>query len=186
MSNSSRPHGLKSTKLLHPWDSPGKSTEVGCHCLLWWLLLCLKCSHHFQLLHSPLMRVPHRLLGPCGQGSRAGLKDFISRQCPAPVQPRSAILRFQGLRVDFSSPFRPKTERRFHSRWLNIGALSIVLCSCDSWMAQTCLGAFIRQAQPMEIFWALSTHFGTKERSMRGWPSSPGRWCFCVGRGRGF
>ena len=22
------------TKLLHPWDFPGKSTGVGCHCLL--------------------------------------------------------------------------------------------------------------------------------------------------------
>ena len=23
------------TRLLHPWDFPGKSTRVGCHCLLW-------------------------------------------------------------------------------------------------------------------------------------------------------
>ena len=29
-----RPHGLQPTRLLHPWDSPGKSTGVGCHCLL--------------------------------------------------------------------------------------------------------------------------------------------------------
>ena len=29
-----RPHGLKPTRLLHPWDFPGKSTGVGCHCLL--------------------------------------------------------------------------------------------------------------------------------------------------------
>ena len=28
------PHGLQSTRLLHPWDFPGKSTGVGCHCLL--------------------------------------------------------------------------------------------------------------------------------------------------------
>ena len=34
MSNSSRPHGLQPTRLLHPWDSPGKNTGVGCHCLL--------------------------------------------------------------------------------------------------------------------------------------------------------
>ena len=34
MSNSSQPHGLQATRLLHPWDSPGKSTGVGCHCLL--------------------------------------------------------------------------------------------------------------------------------------------------------
>ena len=27
-------HGLQPTRLLCPWDSPGKSTGVGCHCLL--------------------------------------------------------------------------------------------------------------------------------------------------------
>ena len=40
MSDSSRPHGLQASRLLHPWDFPGKSTEVGCHCLLRkWMLL---------------------------------------------------------------------------------------------------------------------------------------------------
>ena len=34
VSDSSRPHGLQPTRLLHPWDFPGKSTGVGCHCLL--------------------------------------------------------------------------------------------------------------------------------------------------------
>ena len=34
MSNSWRPHGLQPTRLLHPRDFPGKSTGVGCHCLL--------------------------------------------------------------------------------------------------------------------------------------------------------
>ena len=33
VSNSQRPHGLQPTRLLHPWDFPGKSTGVGCHCL---------------------------------------------------------------------------------------------------------------------------------------------------------
>ena len=37
VSNSSRSHGLQPTRLLHPWDFPGKSTGVGCHCLLWWI-----------------------------------------------------------------------------------------------------------------------------------------------------
>ena len=32
--DSSRPHGLQPTRLLHPWDLPGKSTRVGCHRLL--------------------------------------------------------------------------------------------------------------------------------------------------------
>ena len=34
LSDSERPHGLQPTRLLHPWDFPGKSTGVGCHCLL--------------------------------------------------------------------------------------------------------------------------------------------------------
>ena len=34
MSDPSRPRGLQPTRLLHPWDFPGKSTGVGCHCLL--------------------------------------------------------------------------------------------------------------------------------------------------------
>ena len=35
VSDSSWPHGLQPTRLLHPWDFPGKSTGVGCHCFLW-------------------------------------------------------------------------------------------------------------------------------------------------------
>ena len=34
VSDSLRPHGLQHTRLLHPWDFPGKSTGVGCHCLV--------------------------------------------------------------------------------------------------------------------------------------------------------
>ena len=34
VSDSVRPHRRQPTRLLRPWDSPGKSTGVGCHCLL--------------------------------------------------------------------------------------------------------------------------------------------------------
>ena len=34
VSNSVRPHRQQPTRLPHPWDSPGKNTGVGCHCLL--------------------------------------------------------------------------------------------------------------------------------------------------------
>ena len=34
VSDSWRLHGLQPTRFLHPWDFPGKSTGVGCHCLL--------------------------------------------------------------------------------------------------------------------------------------------------------
>ena len=38
MSDSVRPHRWQPTRLPHPWDSPGKSTGVGCH----FLLQCMK------------------------------------------------------------------------------------------------------------------------------------------------
>ena len=34
VSDSQQLHGLQPTRLLRPWDFPGKSTGVGCHCLL--------------------------------------------------------------------------------------------------------------------------------------------------------
>ena len=34
VSDPQRPHGLQPSRLLRPWDFPGKSTGVGCHCLL--------------------------------------------------------------------------------------------------------------------------------------------------------
>ena len=34
VSDPQRPHVLQSSRLLCPWDFPGKSTGVGCHCLL--------------------------------------------------------------------------------------------------------------------------------------------------------
>ena len=34
------PHGLQPSRLLHPGDFPGKSTGVGCHCLLLFILRC--------------------------------------------------------------------------------------------------------------------------------------------------
>ena len=38
VSESFQPHGLYPTRLLHPWNFPGKSTGVGCHFLLQELL----------------------------------------------------------------------------------------------------------------------------------------------------
>ena len=52
LSDCSWPHGLQPTRLLCPWDFPGKSTGVGCHRLLclrallraYWFLICFQ-SH---------------------------------------------------------------------------------------------------------------------------------------------
>ena len=62
VSDSSRLHGLQPTRFLRPWDFPGKSTGVGCHCLLrvgrlhLWKPILLSCPLSFSTSHvsSPL------------------------------------------------------------------------------------------------------------------------------------
>ena len=55
-----QPHGLWSTRLLCPWDSPGKNTGVGCHALLQGIYPtqgsnpCLLCLLHWQAGSLPL------------------------------------------------------------------------------------------------------------------------------------
>ena len=48
MSDSVWPHGLQPTRLLHPWDSPGKNTGVGCH----FLLQCMKVKSESEVTQS--------------------------------------------------------------------------------------------------------------------------------------
>ena len=50
MSNSVQPHGLQPTRLLRPWDSPGKNTGVGCH----FLLQCMKVESEIEVAQSCL------------------------------------------------------------------------------------------------------------------------------------
>ena len=42
--------GLQPSRLLHPWDFPGKSTGVGCHCLVRYLPI----STHIKSLKSQI------------------------------------------------------------------------------------------------------------------------------------
>ena len=57
MSDSLRPHRLYPTRLLCPWDSPGKNTGVGCHFLLQRIFPTqgsnLGLSHWGQILYPP-------------------------------------------------------------------------------------------------------------------------------------
>ena len=48
VSDSVQPHGLQPTRLLHPWDSPGKNTGVGFH----FLLQCMKVESESEVAQS--------------------------------------------------------------------------------------------------------------------------------------
>ena len=57
VSDSLRPRGLQPTRLLCPWDSPGKNTGVGCHSLLQGILQTQGSNqgllHFRQILSEP-------------------------------------------------------------------------------------------------------------------------------------
>ena len=63
VSNSLQPHGAQSTRLLCPWDFPGKNTGVSCHFLLQGIFLtqgsnpglrlCRQTLHHLSHQRSP-------------------------------------------------------------------------------------------------------------------------------------
>ena len=61
MSDSVWPRRRQPTRLPHPWDSPGKSTGVGCH----FLLQCMKLKSESEVAQScPTRLRPTRLLHP--------------------------------------------------------------------------------------------------------------------------
>ena len=65
------PHGLQPTRLLRPWDFLGKSTGVGCHCLL---QVCYKTS---QLILNHLLKSPsflHCISGHFGSKSDSNIE----------------------------------------------------------------------------------------------------------------
>ena len=80
MSDSVQPHRWQPTRLLCPWDSPGKNTGVGCH----FLLQCLKVKSESEVSQSCLtLSDPHglqptRLLYPW---EFSGESTGVGRQC---------------------------------------------------------------------------------------------------------
>ena len=71
VSDSLRTHGLQPTRLLCPWNSPGKNTKVECHSLLQrifppqgstpGLLHCRQILHHFSHQKSPVNSVKYTI-----------------------------------------------------------------------------------------------------------------------------
>ena len=76
-SDSSRPHGLQPTRLLHPWDFPGKSTGVGCLS---------------TLLILAGLRLPYPIRKYRVTGKRESIKVFFWSCDFAPTQTRHECL----------------------------------------------------------------------------------------------
>ena len=67
MSDSQQPLGLQPTRLLRPWDFPGKSTGVGYHCLLQGVAIYF--SRGSSQPRSPVLQEDSLLTEPPGKPS---------------------------------------------------------------------------------------------------------------------
>ena len=102
MSDSVRPHRWQPTRLPRPWDSPGKSTGVGCH----FLLHCMKVKSESEVAQScPTLRPhglqPTRLLHPWdfpGKSTRLGCRCLLRELLSSHMNLTSFCL--QGRTVD--------------------------------------------------------------------------------------
>ena len=89
MSNSLWPHGLLPTRLLCPWDSPGKNTGVGCHSLLQGIFPTQGLNQHLlYLLHWQADSLPLLYLGsPFAQLSWSKFDPLIRPPFMIPIDP---------------------------------------------------------------------------------------------------
>ena len=127
MSNSLRPHGLQPTRLLHPWDFPGKSTGVGCHCLLpadaWSMVITDKAS---QCKYRPWSQEdPHEYLSSVTYSPRD-----LSQASRSQVPQASPLLNGNSNPLPSEAVVRTKVHSTLPSVWWEGNAVEISLSAC--------------------------------------------------------
>ena len=123
VSNSSRPHGLQPTRLLRPWDFPGKSTAVGCHCLL---PGCTKNSLEKGIPQTSMQTVVTRPEHPAGSFpmGRFAVQSFALFLALL----ISWVVNFVIVGTTFSRRFHIKCEKPAHSKYsINVCCTKILL-----------------------------------------------------------
>ena len=73
VSDSVRPHRRQPTRLLRPWDSPGKNTGVGCH----FLLQCMKVKSEREVVQSCLTLSDPMDYNPPGSSAHGTLQARV-------------------------------------------------------------------------------------------------------------
>ena len=123
MFDSVRPYRRQPTRLPRPWDSPGKSTEVGCH----FLLQCRKVKSE-----SEVAQLCPTLSDPMDCGPQAPPSMGFSRQeywsgvpSPSPMTNPDSILKSR----DITLPTKV--------RLVKVMVFPVVRYGCESWNIKT-------------------------------------------------
>ena len=137
MSDSACPHRRPPTRLLCPWDSPGKNTGVGCH----FLLQCMKVKSESEVawscptLHDPMDCSPpgssvHRIFQ--ARVLEWGAIAFSDGDCSHEIKRRLLLRRKVMTNLDSILKSRDIT---FPTKVLLVKAMvfPVVMYGCESW-----------------------------------------------------
>ena len=95
VSNSLRPHGLQPTRLLHPWNFPGKNIGVGCHIGvskaqgITYYLHCTQrpqSSRKVERANQVLKSAIKKIIQETSLGRKEALRIALLRTCIAPKE----------------------------------------------------------------------------------------------------
>ena len=93
VSDSLRPHGLSPTRLLCPWDSPGKNTGMGCHSLLQGIFLTQRSNPDLPHCRQILYHLSHQGRPHTETGSDQSFEDLspLTSSFLPPSTPRRKV-----------------------------------------------------------------------------------------------
>ena len=139
MSNSVRPHRQQLTRLLCPWDSPGKNTGVGCH-----FLLQIR-RRYFDLIniHNKLLKwgptLGKQASGAQDEHVRSSSPDINQSKIPLPKKP-SLRSPWGNVLNTSQTPFWVQiTHYTYSTRWNLEKVLQCNQASKLKWILQTVL-----------------------------------------------
>ena len=127
VSDSSRPHGLQPTRLLHPWDFPGESTGVGCHRLL----------HGIFPTQSPCIAGRFFTVWATRENHSLGLiqwPNYLTKVCAPEECERGRVRNISGLIFEEAIPTLNNIrciQMVYMKDTLNTFAFSTLMCFCD-------------------------------------------------------
>ena len=142
MSDSVQPHRWQPSRFPCPWDSPGKSTGVGCHCLLWWK--SLSWVWFFATPWTVALQAPLST-GFSRQEYWSGLPFPSPGDLPDPgIKPKSCTLQADSLTVSHQGsptcpPLPPPPNIRQVNRLKFLHSHTNVVISMDMLVVHSCM-----------------------------------------------
>ena len=113
VSNSLRPHGLYTTRLLRPWNFLGKSTGVGCHFLLQEIFPTQGSNQGLLHCGQMLYCLSHQGISPYMQSTWCEMPDWMKSQARIKI----ARINIYNLRYEDDTTLMARSNKDETGEW---------------------------------------------------------------------